>query len=126
MNCLDCGTELTTMISRSSKLCSVCDALRRDRAKQAAAVGDEIYRCAIARWGASSQLRMLQEECGELIAAVNHADRGRIGRTELADEIADVTIMVRQARLIVGSVAVDKKIEQKLKRLAGRLESSNG
>jgi NTP pyrophosphatase (non-canonical NTP hydrolase) len=126
MNCTDCGTELTTMISRSSRLCNPCDAARRDREKRADVETESIYQDAIEQWGPASQLRMLQEECGELIAAINHADRGRITRSELASEIADVMIMAEQARLIVGAVAVDKKKAQKLKRLAGRLEAGNG
>lgn len=33
-HCTDCGTELTTMISRSDKLCNPCQDARRDAAKQ--------------------------------------------------------------------------------------------
>lgn len=58
-----------------------------------------ICRRAVDLWGAASQLRQLQEECGELVAAVNQADRGRDGAIgQLIEEVADVEIMIAQAR----------------------------
>ena len=61
-----------------------------------------IYQEAIARWGAESQLRMAQEECGELIAAINRFDRERCWPEAVAEEIADVMITCEQAALLVG------------------------
>jgi NTP pyrophosphatase (non-canonical NTP hydrolase) len=80
---------------------------------------------AVAAWGLTSQLRQAQEECGELVAAVNQADRGREGAVDkLAEEIADVTIMMAQARIIVGGALVDRWIDRKLERLEGRLAAA--
>lgn len=75
----------------------------------------------IAHWGVESQLRMLQEECGELVAAVNRAGRRRIELKELAGEVADVMIMCQQARIIVGADLVDEARLAKLARLRERL-----
>lgn len=72
-------------------------------------------RKAVKLWGVTPQLRQLQEECGELVAAVNRADRGR-GTENLIEEIADVVIMAHQARLMFGP-AVEEAIARKLARL---------
>jgi len=78
---------------------------------------------AIAMWGAENQWRQLQEECGELIAAVNRARRGRPDALRLLiDEVADVTIMVRQARILLGASEVDRVIDAKIARLELRIE----
>jgi len=51
---------------------------------------NDIYRRVIDRHGINNQLRMLTEECGELVAAVNRYQRGRTGLVDLLEEIADV------------------------------------
>jgi NTP pyrophosphatase (non-canonical NTP hydrolase) len=68
-------------------------------------------------WGDASQMRMAQEECGELVAAINRFDRGRITNEQLAEEIADVIITVMTAKLIVGPSLIDSAIESKIYRL---------
>ena len=75
---------------------------------------------AVRMWGAQSQLRQLTEECGELVAAVNQYERGRITVEELASEVADVFIMVAQARDILGQ-KVDAQLAHKLDRLQQRI-----
>ena len=89
-----------------------------------------LYDRAIKRWGGQAQLRMLQEECGELIVAVAHVLRKNksLSTTELADEIADVEIMCEQARVLLGdegSDLVDRAKDAKLRRLQARLEASS-
>ena len=81
----------------------------------------KVYREAVKQWGQVAQMRMLQEECGELIAAVNQYDRGRITAEHLAEEVADVLIMCEQARVILGADRVDEAKRRKLERLADRL-----
>ncbi len=81
-------------------------------------------RRAVELWGHVAQWRMVQEECGELVAAVNRFDRGRAVVVELAEEVADVTILMAQARLMLGEKVVDEAIERKLARLEKRIEAS--
>lgn len=82
-------------------------------------------RRAVASWGEPAQWRQVQEECGELVAAVNQADRGRAGSAaKLAEEVADVTIMMAQARVMLGAEVVDAAIDRKLARLERRLDAS--
>lgn len=85
----------------------------------------DIYHEAIGHYGMETQLRAAQEECAELIVAISHVLREieREGAwADLAEEVADVSIMITQLRLICGP-AVDRVIEAKLRRLRGRIDS---
>lgn len=75
---------------------------------------------ALEKWAAAPQWRMLQEECAELIAAINQYDRGRVTEDRVAEEVADVLIMVAQARVLLGD-RVDAWLRAKLERLERRL-----
>lgn len=85
----------------------------------------DIYHEAIGCCGMETQLRAAQEECAELIVAISHVLRetGREGAwADLAEEVADVSIMIARLRLICGP-AVDRVTEAKLRRLRGRIDS---
>lgn len=83
----------------------------------------ELYLAAVVKWGAQSQLDMLGEECAELIAALNKVKRGRIDRLALMEEIADVEIMVEQARTIFGDSTINDIKREKLRRLEKRINA---
>jgi NTP pyrophosphatase (non-canonical NTP hydrolase) len=83
----------------------------------------DIYKRALEFYGEAIQFDMLQEECAEVIVAVNHFRRKRITVDELAAEIADVENMCRQVALIVGRERIDAHIAFKLKRLEERMDS---
>lgn len=89
---------------------------------------NDLLRRAITTYGAESQWRMVQEECGELIAAINHAMRGRPDAQErLMEEVADVFILVEQARLMLGKEELFALVVQrKLARLATRICTKGG
>jgi NTP pyrophosphatase (non-canonical NTP hydrolase) len=91
------------------------------RAYEAALSARKLYESAIEAWGQDAQLRLLQEECGELVASISRLNRGRCDSQRVAEEIADVIIMCEQARLIVGPLAVDAHLADKLHRLGKRL-----
>lgn len=68
----------------------------------------EVLRAAIRKYGHDAQLHMLAEECGELVQKVmkvfrasNHAKR-EVALENMADECADVEIMLAQMREIPG------------------------
>lgn len=77
---------------------------------------------AIETWGTDAQIDMAIEECGELITVLTQFRRGRKEMLEVAEEIADVSIMMRQLRLIFGYRAVNKIEAEKLVRLKDRLK----
>lgn len=55
-----------------------------------------LYMRAIAEFGAENQKKMLFEELAELQNAVCKYDRGRGSKDSIAEEIADVRIMIEQ------------------------------
>ena len=81
---------------------------------------EEIYKQAIAVYGATEQENIAIEECAELIQAIIHKHRGR--RHNIAEEIADVEIMIEQLKIINDCPAmVDVIKRSKIKRLQRRL-----
>jgi NTP pyrophosphatase (non-canonical NTP hydrolase) len=85
----------------------------------------EIYRLALDKYGVESQLNQLQEECAELIVAVNKHRRTPFDDLkEITDECADVLIMIDQIIEIYNiQQNVKDRIEFKLNRLKERLEN---
>lgn len=83
---------------------------------------NDLCQRAVAVFGATAQLRQLQEECGELVAAVSQYERGRIDELGLADKVADVIVMCVQATSIVGTGHVARALAVKLRRLRGLVE----
>lgn len=82
---------------------------------------EETLHDALRRYGFKEQLAMLQEECGELVAAVNRYRRGRDGAFEaMIEEMADVSILIDQMRLVYGA-EIDAARARKLARLRERL-----
>lgn len=70
--------------------------------------------------GEENQLRQLQEECAELIVSVNHFTRKRAEKSKLAEEMADVFIMLVQLSHVVN---FEKAIKNKIKRLSDKLDA---
>lgn len=84
-----------------------------------------LFRLAVSRWGVEAQWRMLQEECAELIAAINRADRQRCEVNDLVEELADVAIMLGQAAEMVGLDRCRAAKQRKLERLEQRLDGTD-
>lgn len=82
-----------------------------------------VLKSAVNSFGLETQMNQLTEECGELIAAVNHFRRGRAcSRAELVEEMADVYIIIEQ--IIFGidySAGFNDSISRKIVRLDSRL-----
>lgn len=88
-----------------------------------------IYQDAIAAFGAENQEKMVIEEMSELTKEICKHWRGRDNLDAVADEIADVTIMLEQLRLIYNlndavCVHMDKKILRLQERILNHLPSS--
>ena len=78
---------------------------------------------AIEAWGEDSQMKMLLEEMSELQKEICKSWRGANNVDHIAEEIADVEIMLEQLKLMTGSVDKVKTFrEQKLRRLEKRLD----
>lgn len=74
-------------------------------------------------WGQEGQFGMANEELAECITAINQFKRGRIGKAELASEVADVFIMASQLAIIAGEGDVQDQIDYKMRRLRLRLDA---
>lgn len=83
-----------------------------------------------AHYGLDSQLRILQEECAELIQAASKYLRAQEAgkpiaqsKAALLEEVADVMIMVEQVKGIFMCAALDAMLESKLNRQIDRIRS---
>ena len=86
---------------------------------------DEIYRAALETFGARAQVLMAIEEMSELTKELCKNDRGRENATHIAEEIADVEIMLGQMKILFDCMGtVDKFRWYKLSRLARRIEEA--
>ena len=75
---------------------------------------------AIKKFGAEAQEKVAIEECAELIQAITHKHRGR--DHNIAEEIADVEIMLKQLKIINNCSNEVKLIhKQKIDRLFKRI-----
>ena len=89
----------------------------------------ELLNKAIDTYGIEEQLLQTVEECAELIQAINKWRRTKdLESTKdavehLAEEAADVIIMLEQIKIMVGEPKINWWIDFKLQRLAERLEA---
>jgi len=83
-----------------------------------------VLRDAVDTYGFKNQAKILQEECGELIVAASHYDRGRENALEnFVEELADVQIMIWQMAYGLGAEKhLNDFINMKAIRLKERLE----
>lgn len=80
-----------------------------------------IYARALKRFGFPSQLIKLAEECAELGAIAARLANNLPSRGSLADEIADVEIMIAQMRFHFGDAGIDAAKVEKLAKLEARM-----
>lgn len=77
-----------------------------------------IYEAAIACYGMDSQIWMAVEEMSELTKELAKIRRGSTTISNLVDEIADVTILMEQLRIMFGvNELVNHRMEYKTRRL---------
>ena len=83
----------------------------------------ELYRRALKAWGHEAQLGMVQEEAAEVIVAASEVLRNwtRDTADQLAEELADLEIMIGQMRCWLGDAAIGLHKARKLARLRERL-----
>lgn len=87
----------------------------------------KIYEEALNQWGDVAQMDMAIEEMSELTKELCKRFRGEDNVRQIAEEIADVTIMLEQMRLLFDvNSEVEMVIDQKCCRLAERLGMIRG
>ena len=73
-----------------------------------------LYTAAVRKWGLQSQFGMLMEECAELIQATNKVmrkgDEDVNTWRHLAEEMADVEIMIEQLKHVIDWQNLEEKV----------------
>ena len=78
---------------------------------------------ALERYGVDNQLMLMQEELAEAITAISHFRRKRQnGMSEVAEELADVSIVLDQLKNVFGE-EIELWREKKLNKLRSRLNN---
>jgi NTP pyrophosphatase (non-canonical NTP hydrolase) len=86
-------------------------------------IDNDVYRNAIQTFGLDNQLFMLVEECAELQKEASKLFRRTGNKDRLAEEIADVEIMIQQMKLAYGiHTKVERIKEVKILRLREKIE----
>jgi NTP pyrophosphatase (non-canonical NTP hydrolase) len=86
---------------------------------------EKIYQATLDKWGEDAQYDQAVEECAELIAALKHFRRGKINKQAVIDELADVSLMLRQLTWMFGAEEVECAIKEKLSKLDNLLASED-
>lgn len=77
-------------------------------------------------YGFTSQANMLAEESAEYMVALNKLRRGNANAYEhIKEEVADVLIVARQLRIMLGADDIDAIIESKLDRQMRRISDES-
>ena len=83
---------------------------------------ERVCKTAIGKWGSRLQLIVAVEEMSELTKEICKFNRGKADISAIAEEIADVSIMLEQLKIIFGcGDEVEEYIDYKIKRLSERM-----
>ena len=77
----------------------------------------DLYQATLRKWGEAAQFDQAVEECAELITTLKHLRRGRSDEMAVAEELADVYLMVGQLTYMIGEARVAAAVERKQMRL---------
>lgn len=83
-----------------------------------------LFKRAIEQWGVHPQVRMVFEECSELMNALAKTYRCRATKEDVITELADVAILVEQMAVVFGYEEYEKEIERKLEKFKQKLEET--
>lgn len=84
----------------------------------------DIYKETLDKWGSESQIDLAIEEMAELMQKLIHFRRGRCDPFDVAEEIADVKLMVEEMAYLFGREHVDAWFDIKKKVVIQRLDDS--
>ena len=85
---------------------------------------ETLYQRALRVWGKDPQMLQVIEEMSELTKEICKYIRGNDNEIEIAEEVADVMIMIEQIVYLFGiDDKVDKMIDYKLNRQLRRMDS---
>jgi NTP pyrophosphatase (non-canonical NTP hydrolase) len=83
----------------------------------------DLFEKCLATWGEEKQLRMVQEECSEVILAVSHYLRNRPdSKDKLKEELADGWLMISQMIYYYGQDEIMEIVKYKGDRTLKKIE----
>lgn len=125
--CTNCGHNVP---SDFDKHCRYCFANGRKHYIPKRTTDQErryTYKVALEKYGLTAQDMMAIEEMSELTKEICKVFRGKGNLEALADEIADVTIMLEQLQLFYDlEQSVQDHVDMKIRRLQNRLGMKEG
>ena len=83
-----------------------------------------LFKQAIEQWGVHPQIRMVFEECSELMNALAKTYRNRATKQDVITELADVVILCEQMAVVFGQEEYEAELERKLEKFKKKLEDS--
>lgn len=86
---------------------------------------EQVLQDALKTFGDDAQIWMAIEEMAELNNALAKKVRGRTGWRDVAEEVADVFIMMQQLAIMAYSPWVQATINEKIERLSKRIKENN-
>ena len=87
---------------------------------------DERIGIIAANYGFTSQANMLTEEAAEYTVALNKLRRGHADAYEhIKEEVADVIVVAKQLRYLLGADEIDRIIDGKLERQIERIKGED-
>jgi NTP pyrophosphatase (non-canonical NTP hydrolase) len=83
----------------------------------------DIFQKALDHFGKDNQLRKMQEECAELIIAINHKFNNRkSAESAFLQELVDVEIVLSQMKLLVDEYMFEAEKKLRLQKLDHRIK----
>lgn len=81
---------------------------------------------AVKKYGRYNQTEMIIEECSELIQAIQKykRDGSSSSKDHVCEEIADVIIMIEQAKIIFSAKRIEEFREMKILKLSNKIHTS--
>lgn len=85
---------------------------------------NKLYKAAVEKWGPDAQMMQLIEEMSELTTAIMHKRRNVGIEESVIEEMADVEVMLEQAKMIINRPGAFKRYKnRKLLRLEDMLKT---
>ena len=125
----NCGTHGNFKTKSLQPKCPVCKTKKVSYKRRHTKNKTELYEEAISKWDKEFQILMVIEEMAELTQALIKYFRGKKpfeNSYNIAEEMADVEIMLEQLKIICGNAPlIELQKEKKLKKLQKLLEEKN-
>ncbi len=124
---LECGCRVVINTLEGKSVTINCNRHKKERGHPMSYTEpDNLYDLALEKFGVEHEIKITVGEIGEFLTCIGRQAQGRLKPGEIIDEIADVTICMRQMANIYGTDAVNKKIKEKEERKLEHIKNGGG